>query len=98
MPIAMFLGGWGDTDSCALTCARTVFRGFDFMHFLCSVFWVDGAAIKNVVSGAILARPCEMGLFHRGCLIDDDRDLRGLSTSWDNELRLRLEVTIFIPK
>ena len=33
MPIAMFLGGWGDTDSCALTCARTVFRGFDFMHF-----------------------------------------------------------------
>ena len=59
---------------------------------------VDGAAIKNAVSGAILARPCEMGLFHRGCLIDDDRDRRGLSTSWDNELRLRLEVTIFIPK
>ena len=58
---------------------------------------VDGAAIKTAITGVMLARPCEMILYHRGYqLTDDDRDLRVLCTS--QELRLRLVVTIFIPK
>ena len=35
MPIAMVLGGRGDTDSRALTCAQTVFCVFEFMDSLC---------------------------------------------------------------
>ena len=58
---------------------------------------VDGAAIKTAITGVMLARPCEMLLYHRGHpLTKDDQDLRVLCT--DKELRLEVVVTIFIPK
>ena len=65
---------------------------------------VDGAAIKTAISGVMLAQPCKMILYHRGYqLTDDDRDLRveSFGSGWrvtSDELRLRLDVTIFIPK
>ena len=57
----------------------------------------DVASIKAAISGVLPVQPCEMTLYHRGHpLTNDAQDLRVLYTS--TELRLRLVVTIFVPK
>ena len=65
MPIAMFLGGWGDTDSCALTCAQTVFRGFDFMHFLCSLWTARGSPADRSAARPVSAHAHARAPFFR---------------------------------